>query len=73
VTETPKPIVKEKIDDHEIHVSVPQAVGLSLGLVLLGIALGLLGLFIIYRLGYADGEGKADRFLAELRMMLHRK
>lgn len=51
-TVTTKPVVREK----EVRVSVPQAVGLSLGLFLLGLVLGLLAIYIAYVIGYKNSE-----------------
>jgi len=73
VTKLPKPVVKEKVVNHEVRVSVPEAIGISIGLVMLGILLGLLGLFIMYVLGYKDGEGKSDNFLREMRLLIHKR
>lgn len=70
-TVTRKPVTK--VVDRKIRVSVPEAVGISIGLVLVGILLGLLGLAVVYRLGYADGEGKANNFLREMRLLIRRK
>lgn len=70
-TVTKKPEVK--IKNHEIRVSVPKAVGISIGLLLAGVLLGLLGLAVVYRLGYADGEGKSNNFLREMRLLIYRR
>lgn len=51
-TVTTKPVVKEK----EVRVSVPQAIGLSIGLLLLGLILGLLAIYIAYAVGYKNSE-----------------
>lgn len=73
VTKTPAPVTKEKVVDHEVRVSVPEAVGISIGLVLAGLLLGLLLLYIVYRTGYAEGEHVNRKFLAEMRTILHRR
>lgn len=50
-TVTTKPGVERKV-----RVSVPTFVGLSLGLLLLGLILGLLAIYVAYAAGYKDSE-----------------
>lgn len=61
-------VTKEK----RVQVTVPEAIGYSLLLILLGVGLGILGLYAAYRLGYKDGDSGNRRFLRELREMIKR-
>lgn len=49
---TTKPVVKER----KVRVSVPQAIGIGVGVLLLGLILGLLAIYIAYAVGYKDSE-----------------
>lgn len=51
-TVTPKPIVKER----KIKVTIPQAIGIGLGVLILGLVLGLLAIYMAYAAGYKDSE-----------------
>lgn len=56
VTKTAPP--KVVVDEHEkkVRITIPQAIGLSVGLLLLGLLLGLLALYIAYTMGYKNSE-----------------
>lgn len=61
VTSSPSPVIvpgPERVvtKERRIEVSVPQAIGLSVGLVLIGSALGLFALYSIYYFGRKDEE-----------------
>jgi hypothetical protein len=49
---TTKPVVKER----EVRVSVPTAIGIGVGVLLLGLILGLLAIYVAYAVGYKDSE-----------------
>lgn len=56
-----------------IEVSVPQAVGLSIGLLLLGLVLGLLALYTAYAVGYKNSEQSELKAWQQLRSDLFGK
>lgn len=57
VTVSPKPVPgKTVVKERRVTVTVPEAIGISIGLVLLGLLLGLLALFAVYTLGYKESE-----------------
>jgi hypothetical protein len=49
---TTKPVVKER----EVRVSIPTAIGIGVGVLLLGLILGLLAIYVAYAVGYKDSE-----------------
>ena len=49
---TTKPVVTEK----KVRVSVPQAIGIGVGVLLLGLILGLRAIYLAYTVGYKDSE-----------------
>lgn len=51
-TVTTKPVIKER----EVRVSVPAAIGIGVGVLLIGLILGLLAIYIAYAVGYKDSE-----------------
>lgn len=66
---TPSPTVVYRHypgDDEDIDLSTPEAIGISVGLVALGIVLALLALFLVYGLGWKEAEDKEKRRLADL-------
>jgi hypothetical protein len=69
LTKTPVPVpgkTKTVTKERKVTVTVPQAIGISLGFLLLGIALGLLALFAVYSLGYKDSEREQTSKLRRL-------
>lgn len=56
-----------------IKISVPKAVGLSLGLVILGVILGLIAVYASYAVGYKDSEHKEASALKDIRTELFGK
>jgi hypothetical protein len=52
--------------ERRVEVSVPQAIGISLGLVALGIAGALLALYLVYGLGFKEAERKEEQALSDL-------
>lgn len=56
VTETQNVTSKPKEKVKEVRVSVPQAIGISAGLFLLGLILGLLAIYSAYAIGYKNSE-----------------
>jgi hypothetical protein len=53
-TAPPKVVVDER--EKKVRITIPQAIGLSLGLLLLGLLLGLLALYAAYTVGYKNSE-----------------
>lgn len=69
VTVSPSPVpgkTKVVTKERRVNVSVPQAIGISIGLVLLGILLGLLALFAVYTMGYKESEREQTSKLRNL-------
>lgn len=64
---TPSPVVvfRDNPDD-DVDLSTPEAIGISIGLVALGIALALLALFLVYGLGWKEAQNKEQQKLANL-------
>lgn len=56
ITETQNVASKPKEKVKEVKVSVPQAIGISAGLFLLGMLLGLLAIYSAYAIGYKNSE-----------------
>lgn len=64
---SPSPVIVYRAEpDDDIDLSTPEAIGISIGLVVLGIALGLLALFLVYGLGFKEAKNKEDEKLANL-------
>ncbi len=53
-TAPPKVVVDER--EKKVRITIPQAIGLSVGLLLLGLLLGLVALYIAYTMGYKNSE-----------------
>ncbi|QIN94038.1 hypothetical protein PP459_gp196 [Streptomyces phage Wakanda] len=53
-TASPKVVVDER--EKKVRVTIPQAIGISVGLLLLGLLLGLLALYTAYTVGYKNSE-----------------
>lgn len=53
---TATPAAKVRVEEKEVRVSVPQAIGFSIGVFLLGVILGLLAIFAAYTVGYKNSE-----------------
>lgn len=53
-TASPKVVVDER--EKKVRITIPQAIGLSVGLLLLGLLLGLLALYAAYTVGYKNSE-----------------
>jgi hypothetical protein len=54
VTKTLPP--KKVVDERRVRITIPQAIGISLGLLLLGLAMGLLAMYASYAVGYKNSE-----------------
>lgn len=70
---TPKPKTRvEEVPGPErtVTLTVPEVVGLSIGLILLGLALGLAGLFLAYYAGAKESERRAAAAWKKLRREL---
>jgi hypothetical protein len=52
--------------ERRVEVSVPQAIGISIGLVALGIAGALLALYLVYGLGFKEAKQSEEKKLADL-------
>ena len=57
------PVTKERT----VKVSIPQAIGIGLGILLIGLMLGLLAIWLAYTAGYKDSEKVEKRTWAEFR------
>lgn len=68
---SPRTVVVEK--EKTVTISIPKAVGFSVGFVLLGILLALIALWVIYIVGYKEGEEGNKRFLLEFLRDLRRR
>lgn len=76
VTSSPSPVPGKtsiRFRDRVVKVSVPQAIAISAGLLLLGLILGLAALYVVYRVGEKDGENIAARRGHELLHDLFKK
>ena len=56
VTASPEVVVDEREREKKVTVTIPQAIGASVGLLLLGLLLGLSALYAAYTVGYKDSE-----------------
>jgi len=72
IVPTPGPIRTVPVR-REVKVTVPQAIGLSLGLLLVGLGLGLLALYAAYAVGYKDSERQELRILRRFKTELFGK
>jgi hypothetical protein len=54
ITSPPKTVVDER--EKKVTVTIPQAIGISLGLLLLGLLLGLAAVYAAYAVGYKNSE-----------------
>jgi hypothetical protein len=67
VTVSPSPVPGKTVTkERRVKVTVPQAIGISIGLVLFGIVAGLLALYAVYTLGYKDSKREETNKMREL-------
>lgn len=69
----PSPAVKVVEKERVITLSIPKAVGFSVGLVLLGILIALLLLWALYTIGYKEGNEGDKKFLRDFLNELRRR
>lgn len=65
VTPSPVVIFRDRPGD-DVDLSTPEAIGISIGLVALGILLALLALYLVYFLGYKERERVEEMKLSDL-------
>lgn len=63
---TPSPVVVFRNRPGIVDLTTPEAIGISIGLVALGIALSLIALFLVYGLGFKEAKSSEEAKLANL-------
>jgi hypothetical protein len=69
----PSPVYKTVAKEREITISIPKAVGFSVGLILAGVLLALAALWLIYIVGYREGSEGDKKFLRDFLNDLRRR